>query len=189
MSTFSQRMVGAAKLEVSIYKEVRADTQATGQALGVVVLSSIAQGIAAFAQGGLRGFALGTGTALVVWFVWALVVYLVGTKILPEPLTRSDLGGVLRTTGFAASPGLLAGAGFGSRTGFFDRGRRERLGVSGHDHRGSASTGLREYGAYRGGVSAWLVPAYRDRRDAEVACRSSEQGSRTCDGSHRMRRG
>ncbi len=107
MSTFSQRMVGAAKLEVSIYKEVRADTQATGQALSVVVLSSIAQGIAAFAQGGLRGFALGTGTALVVWFVWALVVYLVGTKILPEPLTRSGLGEVLRTTGFAASPGLL----------------------------------------------------------------------------------
>jgi len=107
MSTFSQRMVGAAKLEVSIYKEVRADTQATGQALGVVVLSSIAQGIAAFAQGGLRGFALGTATALVVWFVWVLVVYLVGTKILPEPQTRSDLGELLRTAGFAASPGLL----------------------------------------------------------------------------------
>ena len=107
MSTFSQRIVGAAKLAVSIYKEVKADTQATGQALGVVVLSSIAQGIAAFALGGIRGFALGTATALVVWFVWALVVYLVGTKVLPEPLTRSDIGEVLRTTGFAASPGLL----------------------------------------------------------------------------------
>ena len=107
MSTFSQRMVGAAKLEASIYKEVKADTQATGQALGVVVLSSIAQGISAFALGGIRGFALGTATALVVWFVWALVVYLVGTKLLPEPLTRSDIGELLRTTGFAASPGLL----------------------------------------------------------------------------------
>ena len=107
MSTFSQRMVGAAKLEASIYKEVKADTQATGQALGVVVLSSSAQGISAFALGGIRGFALGTATALVVWFVWALVVYLVGTKLLPEPLTRSDIGELLRTTGFAASPGLL----------------------------------------------------------------------------------
>jgi hypothetical protein len=67
MSTFSQRMVGAAKLEVSIYKEIRADTQATGQALGVVALSSIAQGIVAFAQGGIRGFALRTATSLVVW--------------------------------------------------------------------------------------------------------------------------
>ena len=107
MSTFSQRMVGAAKLELSIYKEVRADTQATAQALGVVALSSIAQGIVAFAQGGIRGFALRTATSLVVWLVWALVVYLVGAKIIPEPQTRSDIGEVLRTTGFAASPGLL----------------------------------------------------------------------------------
>ena len=168
MSTFSQRIVGAAKLEVSIYKEVKADTQATGQALGVVVLSSIAQGIAAFALGGIRGFALGTATALVVWFVWALVVYLVGTKILPEPLTRSDIGEVLRTTGFCRLSRSAAGAEFGSRTGVFDRGRRERLDVPGHGHRGSASTRLRESGAYRGGVSDWLAPAYRDRRDAEV---------------------
>ncbi len=118
MSTFSQRMVGAAKLEVSIYKEVRADTQATGQALGVVVLSSIAQGIAAFALGGIRGFALGTATALVVWFVWVLVVYLVGAKILPEPQTRSDIGELVRTTGFAASPGLLRVLGFVPGLGF-----------------------------------------------------------------------
>ncbi len=107
MSTFSQRMVGAAKLDMPIYKEVRADTQATGQAMGVVVLFSIAQGIAAFTLGGIRGFALGTVTALIGWFVWAFVVYLVGTKLLPEPQTRSDVGELLRTTGFAASPGLF----------------------------------------------------------------------------------
>ncbi len=118
MSTFSQRMVGAAKLEVSIYKEVRADTQATGQALGVVVLSSIAQGIAAFAQGGIRGIALGTATALVGWCVWATIVYLIGTKILPEPQTRSDIGELVRTTGFAASPGLLRVLGFVPGLGF-----------------------------------------------------------------------
>ena len=38
MSTFSERMVGAAQLEVRIYKEVELDTQATGQAMTVVVL-------------------------------------------------------------------------------------------------------------------------------------------------------
>ncbi len=107
MSTFSQRMVGTAKLEVRTYKEVKVDTNATGQAMAVVVLSSIAQGIAAFALGGIRGFALGAATALIGWFVWAFVVYLVGTKLLPEPQTRSDVGELLRTTGFAASPGLL----------------------------------------------------------------------------------
>ncbi len=33
-------------------------------------------------------------------------------------------------------------------------------------------------------MSDWLAPAYRDRRDAEVAYTSSEQASRACDGSH-----
>jgi hypothetical protein len=107
MSTFSQRMVGAAKLEVRIYKEVEVDTLATGQAMTVVVASSIAQGIGAFAQGGLRGLALGAVTALIGWCVWATIIYVIGTKVLPEPQTRSDIGEVLRTTGFAAAPGLL----------------------------------------------------------------------------------
>jgi len=119
MSTFSQRMVGAAQLDMPIYKEVRVDTQATGQAMGVVVLSSIAQGIGAFALGGIRGFALGTVTALIGWFVWATIVYLIGTKILPEPQTRSDVGELLRTTGFASSPGLLRVLGLVPGLGFW----------------------------------------------------------------------
>ena len=119
MSTFSQRMVRAAQLDMPIYKEVRVDTQATGQAMGVVVLSSIAQGIGAFALGGIRGFALGTVTALIGWFVWATIVYLIGTKILPEPQTRSDVGELLRTTGFASSPGLLRVLGLVPGLGFW----------------------------------------------------------------------
>ena len=119
MSTFSQRMVGAAQLDMPIYKEVRVDTQATGQAMGVVVLSSIAQGIGAFALGGIRGFALGTVTALIGWFVWVTIVYLIGTKILPEPQTRSDVGELLRTTGFASSPGLLRVLGLVPGLGFW----------------------------------------------------------------------
>ena len=34
-------------------------------------------------------------------------MYIIGTKLLPEPQTHSDLGELLRTTGFSASPGLL----------------------------------------------------------------------------------
>ena len=41
------------------------------------------------------------------WFIWALLVYLIGTKLLPDPNTRSDVPELLRTIGFSASPGLL----------------------------------------------------------------------------------
>jgi hypothetical protein len=35
------------------------------------------------------------------------LTYIIGTRILPEPQTRSDIGELLRTMGFASSPGLL----------------------------------------------------------------------------------
>ena len=107
MSTFSERVIGAAKLEVEIYKEVKADATATGQAMTVVALSSLAEGIGALTLGGIRPFVIGVVTALIGWFVWVFIVYLVGTRLLPEPETGSDIAQVLRTTGFAATPGVL----------------------------------------------------------------------------------
>ena len=107
MSTFAERMVGAATLDVHTYEEVEADTTATTQAMVVVVLSSIAQGIGGLSQEGGPGFVAGVMGALIGWFIWASLVYIIGTKLLPEPQTRSDIGELLRTTGFSASPGLL----------------------------------------------------------------------------------
>ena len=107
MSTFAERMMRAATLDVDTYEEVEADTTATTQAMGVVVLSSIAQGIGGMPVGGGTGFVAGATWALIGWFIWAFLVYIIGTKVLPEPQTRSDLGELLRTTGFSASPGLL----------------------------------------------------------------------------------
>jgi hypothetical protein len=98
-------MIGAAKLDVHTYEEVEADTAAMGQSMGVVVLSSIAAGIGS--GSGITGLVVGSLAALIGWFVWALVTYLIGTKMLPEPQTEADVGQLLRTTGFSASPGLL----------------------------------------------------------------------------------
>lgn len=107
MASFTERMMGAAKLNVHTYEEVEADTGATGQAMAVVVLSSIAAGIGLVGRGGGPGLITGALGALIGWFLWAFLIYLIGTKLLPEPQTRSDVGELLRTTGFSAAPGLL----------------------------------------------------------------------------------
>ncbi len=107
MSTFTQRMIGAAKLDVDIYEEVEADTSAMGQAMTLVVLSSLAAGIGSFREIGIVGVLFTSILALVGWFIWAGLTYLIGTKILPEPQTESNVGELLRTIGFASSPGLL----------------------------------------------------------------------------------
>jgi len=107
MSSLMERMIGAAKLDVAIYEEVEADTTATGQALLVVVLSSLAAGLSFVTLNGIRGVIWGTLAAVVGWIIWAGITYLVGTKMLPEPQTQSDMGELLRTIGFAMSPGIL----------------------------------------------------------------------------------
>lgn len=55
MASLVNRMVRAAKLDVSLYEEVEADKSALGQAAAVVLISSIAAGIGAVSQLGGRG--------------------------------------------------------------------------------------------------------------------------------------
>jgi hypothetical protein len=107
MASFTDRMVRAAKLDVNLYEEVEADKSAMGQALGVVILSSVAAGIGTIGTIGLKGLVLGTIAALLGWFIWAFLTYFIGTKLLPEPQTKSDYGELLRTIGFSSSPGVL----------------------------------------------------------------------------------
>ena len=107
MSTLMDRMVRASKLDARLYEEVEADKGAMGQATGVVVLSSIAAGIGSMREGGLTGILLGAVFALIGWYIWAYLTYLIGTKVLPEPETKADVGELLRTIGFSSSPGLI----------------------------------------------------------------------------------
>ncbi|NIR47052.1 hypothetical protein GWO43_01055 [candidate division KSB1 bacterium] len=107
MANLQNRMLRAAKLDVNLYEEVEADTTATGQAMLVVVLSSVAAGIASIGETGIGGIVAGTIAALIGWFIWAFLTYFIGTRLLPESQTSADLGELLRTIGFSSSPGLI----------------------------------------------------------------------------------
>ena len=107
MASFTNRMIRAAKLDVNLYEEVEADKDAMGQAMGVVILSSVAAGIGTIGTTGIMGLVLGTVVALAGWFIWAFLTYYIGTRLLAEPQTKSDYGELLRTIGFSSSPGVL----------------------------------------------------------------------------------
>jgi hypothetical protein len=107
MNILVDRMIRAAKLDVNLYEEVEADKGAMGQAMTVVIISSVAAGLGSIVQGGIVGILMGTVSALAGWFIWAYLTYLIGTKLLPEPQTRADHGELLRTIGFSSSPGLI----------------------------------------------------------------------------------
>ena len=107
MASITDRMIRAAKLDVNLYEEVEADKGAMGQAMSVVVLSSVAAGVGTVGMAGIMGLVLGTIVALLAWFVWAFMIYYIGTRLLPEPQTKADYGELLRTIGFSSSPGVL----------------------------------------------------------------------------------
>jgi len=106
MANFVQRMTGAATLNVPIIEEIEADTEYTIPALGVVVLAAIATGVGGFNEG-TQGFFILLVSSLFGWVFWAFMTWIIGTKFLGTPETKSDMGELLRTMGFAQSPGLL----------------------------------------------------------------------------------
>jgi hypothetical protein len=111
MSSFVERVIGAAKLDAHIYEEVEHDRTAMAQAMTVVVLSAVAAGIGSL-HAGFRGLVGVSVVALVGWFIWGWLTYLIGTKLLPEANTKADPGELLRTIGFSSAPGVLRIFGF-----------------------------------------------------------------------------
>ena len=105
-SQFVNRFIRACKLDVSLYEEVEADRSATIQAALVVVLSSLAAGVGALSLGA-SNFLMAPILSLISWYIWAYLIYFIGTKLFPEPNTKADHGELLRTIGFSSAPGLI----------------------------------------------------------------------------------
>jgi len=111
MSLLVNRMIRAAKLDVHLYEEVKADKGALGQAMGIVVLSTLVPCVIGTFD--IGGFALTAADmvlcaeVLFFWYGWVLSTYLLGTKLPPIPETHVTHNELLRTVGFAMSPGII----------------------------------------------------------------------------------
>jgi len=109
MGLFGYRLMGAALLDRAVYEGIEADRRALGQAMVTVLLSSLAAGIGV---AGWRGPDIATvvlvaAIALVTWTAWAMLMFQIGGRLMRTAETRTSLTELMRTIGFAASPGLL----------------------------------------------------------------------------------
>jgi hypothetical protein len=102
------RMWRAARLESALYEEVEAEPRSLAQAVVVVLLASGAGALGAWFGGhpSLR-LALEAIEPLVFWIGASLFAYMAGATFFRGPHTQTDFAEVLRTTGFAFTPGLL----------------------------------------------------------------------------------
>lgn len=100
-SSLIERMLGAATLNIDTYEEVEHDESATSQAAMVVAIVAVA---AAIGGAGSGGWIPGLISAFAGWLIWSGVTYLIGTALFEGKATWGEL---LRTLGFAQSPGVL----------------------------------------------------------------------------------
>ncbi|TMB96201.1 MAG: hypothetical protein E6J42_09390 [Chloroflexi bacterium] len=104
--TFVDRMIGAARLNSSVYEEVEADSSAMVQAIAVVAMAAVAAGIGAILEGP-TAVLVAIVIGIVGWAAYAFVAYWVGVNWFKGPQTSATWGELLRTLGFANTPRLL----------------------------------------------------------------------------------
>ncbi len=97
-----ERMKGAALLDIPTYEEVEADRAATAQAALVVGLVAVATAVAQ-ARAGVSGAVAGAVSTYLAWAIWSGITYLIGTWL----GGTATWGELLRTLGFAQTPGIL----------------------------------------------------------------------------------
>ena len=95
------------KLDKSLYSDNKNFVDASIFFAGMImILDGIAGAVAAntviktaVAMSGL--------TAILTWFIWAILIFVIGVKIFPDKQTKVSFKKVLTGVGFAHAPGLL----------------------------------------------------------------------------------
>ena len=95
------------KLDRSLYSDNKNFGEASIYFAGLImILDGIAGAVAAntviktaVAMSGL--------TAILTWFVWAILIYVIGVKLFPDKQSKVPFKKILTSVGYAHSPGLL----------------------------------------------------------------------------------
>lgn len=107
MASLGERMVGAMQGSAATFEEIERDQSAMGQAVTVIVIAGVAALIGNIFRAGISAGVIAMIISLIGYAVWAVVVTIVGTKLMPEPTTKADFSETFRTIAFAASPGVF----------------------------------------------------------------------------------
>src|SRR4051794_10448639 len=107
MADLTGRMVGAMKADVPTLTEIENDPAAFGQAITVIVIAGIASLIGNIFRAGIGAGIFGLVSSIVWALVFALFVYLIGVKVMPEPSTKADFNETFRCAWLCRGPRRL----------------------------------------------------------------------------------
>lgn len=106
-ASLAERMTGAMKGDVKTFEEIEADPTAIGQAVAVILIAGVASLIGNVWRVGITAGLMFLIANLCVYALWALLVVVIGTKLMPEPATKADFNEGFRVIGFTAAPGVF----------------------------------------------------------------------------------
>jgi hypothetical protein len=114
LELLTRRLLRIARLDTTVFDEVRMDPTATTSSFLVAVAATYVAGLGGFLawlspgipHGNelrvfVQSFVLGSAFAVGLWLVWLLLTYVTLTQLLRE---RSDVTQLLRTMGMASAP-------------------------------------------------------------------------------------
>ncbi len=107
MADLTGRMIGAMQADVKTLAEIEADPSAMGQAVTVIAIAGVASLIGNSLSGGLIAGVLGLIASFLGYALFSILVFIIGTKVMPEPATKADFSQTFRVIAFAASPGVF----------------------------------------------------------------------------------
>ncbi|HIE64960.1 MAG: YIP1 family protein [Nitrospira sp.] len=108
---FLNRILRALQLEDAVYEELASDPAPLAQSILLVALSSLSVGVGG-SGGHSENILPGTITFLIAWTLSVIIIYIIGMKVFPGQARHKSILPLLRTTGFASSPGLVRLLGF-----------------------------------------------------------------------------
>lgn len=109
MAIFFSRFIGALALDPSAFEDIERDRHADLESMLVLLMACAAGGVGAIGAGDTSGggFVIGAVMVLGAWLVWAGLIGAIGTTILADTQTRSDVHELLRVLGYATAPGVF----------------------------------------------------------------------------------
>lgn len=107
MADLTGRMMGALQADVKTFTEIENDPAAMGQAITVIAIAGVAALIGNLFRAGVVAGVLAIVASLLGYALFSLLVFLIGTKLMPEPTTKASFNESFRVIGFAASPGVF----------------------------------------------------------------------------------
>lgn len=107
MADLTGRIIGALQADVKTFEEIEGDPGALPQAVTVIALAGVAALIGNFFRMGIIGGVIHLVAMVAEYALFSLLVFVIGTKLMPEPTTKADFKETFRTVGFAAAPGVF----------------------------------------------------------------------------------